>query len=579
MEKKLFKGINASPGISIGKVYLLDREKTAIPFKRIESASVPKEISRFEKAVRNAKEQLTEIKKEIVKTNPKEHAYIIDAHIFMLEDDYIIGRVKQKIASEKINVEKALKQIIEEIKEHFQKMDDPYLKERGNDIVHLGERLFRNLMGVKYESVASIPDGVVVVAHDLSPADTAQMSKGKVLAFATDVGGRTSHTAIMARSLEIPAVVGLEAISKSVENGSTIIVDGTNGIVIVNPDEKTLKEYKNRHISDIKIWEKLLITRTLPAVTLDGHEIKITGNIELPDEAKSVIQNGGQGIGLYRTEFLYLSRKVLPSQNDHYKIYKEVIEAVYPKEATIRTLDIGGDKFLSKINFGMESNPVMGLRAIRFCLKETEIFKNQLKGILQASIYGNVKILFPLISGIEEIRRAKEILNESKHELTKDGIPFKENIPVGAMIEVPSAALIADILAKEVDFFSIGTNDLIQYFLAIDRVNEHVAYLYEPMHPAILRILKQIINSAKEAEIEVGMCGEMAGEPAYTAVLIGLGINFLSMNALSIPVVKNVIRNISLKDAKKLVEDIFSISSASEIEKHLKDRGCFNEKG
>jgi phosphotransferase system enzyme I (PtsI) len=410
----------------------------------------------------------------------------------------------------------------------------------------------------------------IVVAHDLSPAETAQMVKSNIMGFANDMGGKTSHTAIMAKSLKIPAVLGLEKITQIANIEDFIIVDGTGGVVILNPDQATIEEYQVKQ-KEHEYFEKTLFKYSkLPAETKDGFRVKICANIELIEEIPSVLKYGAEGIGLYRTEFLYLNRAGLPTEKEHFEAYKKVLEKISPCPATIRTLDIGGDKFLSPVNLAEEMNPALGLRAIRFCLKEMDIFKVQLKSILKASVYGKLRILFPMISGIEEIREVKEILEEVKDELRKKKIPFDEKIEIGIMIEIPSAVVIADILAREVDFFSIGTNDLIQYSLAIDRVNEHVNYLYDPLHPAVLRLIKNVVDTAHKAGITIAMCGEMAGESLYIPILLGLGLNELSMDPPSIPRAKKIIRSTTIKESKQLLENILSFSTTDEIENFIK---------
>ncbi len=408
------------------------------------------------------------------------------------------------------------------------------------------------------------------MAHDLSPADTASLDIGKVSGFITNIGGRTSHTAIMARALEIPSVVGLEKATKEISNGDLIIIDGTLGKVIVNPTEDILSQYLEKEQRYDIAQKELFKLKDLPAETKDGYRISLLANIELTEELDSILRHGAEGIGLYRTEWLYLNRKDLPSEEEHFGIYKKVVERVLPYPVTIRTLDLGGDKFVSPMDLAQEMNPAMGLRAIRFCLKEVEIFKAQLRAILKASVFGKVRILFPMISGLDEILEAKRILAEAKEELEKKGVPFDAKIEIGIMIEIPSAVTIADILAKEVDFFSIGTNDLIQYSLAIDRINEHVSYLYEPLHPAVLRLIGNVVNYAHEQGIKVGMCGEMAGEPLYIPILLWLGIDELSMNALSILGVKRILRLITYQESKACVEEIWKLPTAREIEAFLK---------
>jgi phosphotransferase system enzyme I (PtsI) len=436
--------------------------------------------------------------------------------------------------------------------------------------------ILRNLGGEKQDVIPQMGEGVIIISADLSPADTAQMKIDKIQGFATDIGGKTSHTAIVARSIEIPAVVGLENITRRVRTNDLIIIDGSAGLVIVNPDPEIVRRYevKKRHYEETR--EMSLIDAVLPAVTRDSHHVEIGGNIEFIEEIPSIISHGADGIGLYRTEFIYINREQLPTEEDHFSIYKRVVETEKLNWSTIRTFDLGGDKFLSDPKLAKEMNPQMGLRAIRFCLKEVDLFKVQLRAIIRASAYGKTRILFPMISGIEEIQKAKKIFYEVTDELISQGIPVGEDIEIGVMIEVPSAVIIADQLAREVDFFSIGTNDLIQYALAIDRVNDRVTYLYEPLHPAVLRLIRHVVKTGHDAGIRVAMCGEMAGEAAYTMVLLGLELDELSMNPLAIPRVKKIIRGATLKEAKALLKKVMTFSSATEIrawvEKTMQER-------
>ncbi|MEK7689190.1 MAG: phosphoenolpyruvate--protein phosphotransferase [Deltaproteobacteria bacterium] len=569
----VLKGIGVSPGISIGRAFLVEGGRLETPaYCYLDLAYIPLEVKRFKKAVQESKDQLLKIRNKLLNdVKGKEHIRIIDAHLLMLEDKMLIDDTIKTIKNEKVNVEWAIRMVMKEIRDFFDSIDDEYIRERGSDIDHICDRVLKNLMGKKHETIAEIKEEVIVIAHDLAPTDTVQMVKGKVLGFLTDIGGKTSHTAIVARSLEIPAVVGLENITQKVNAGDTLIIDGTSGMVVINPSKKVIRDYEKKK-GQYSDYEKLLHHyKKLPAEMLDGRRVRLMGNIEMVEEIPSLIDHGAEGIGLYRTEFLYLNRKDLPTEDEHFKVYKDVVERVSPHPTIIRTLDIGGDKFLSQMELAPEMNPAMGLRAIRFCLKEPDIFKTQLKGVLRASVYGNLKIMFPMISGMEELRKAKAIMEEAKKELRKEQKPFNPKIFVGAMIEVPSAAIIADILAREVDFFSIGTNDLLQYSLAIDRVNEHVAYLYEPLHPAALRIIKHIVGAAHNANIAVGVCGEMAGEPEHALILLGLGLDQLSMNALSILKVKKIIRSIKYSDAKEIAETALAFSTPGEIEMFIRD--------
>ena len=448
----------------------------------------------------------------------------------------------------------------------FSKIEDEYLKERIADINDVGRRILRNLLGKEKKSLSDLKEKVIIVAHDLSPSDTAAMHKDHVAAFVTDVGGKTSHTAIMAKSLEIPAVVGVENATTVVNSGDTLIVDGALGVIIVDPDQETLDSYHSQEQKLKGIAEKFLSAKDLPAVTKDGVKIEINANIEFPDEVPAVKLHGGEGIGLYRTEFFYMNRKDSPTEDEHYLAYKYVAETMNPYPVIIRTLDLGGDKFLSQFKIPYEMQPFLGWRAIRFCLARPEIFKLQLRAILRASAHGNLKLMYPMISGVEELRQANKLLNEAKEELRLKNIPFDDDIQVGAMIEVPSAALTADILAQEADFFSIGSNDLIQYSLAVDRANEKVAYLYEPSHPAILRLINNIIESAHKADINVGMCGEMAGEPSLALILLGLGLDEFSMPPQVIPELKFLIRSITMDQAREIAQGALKLSTSREVE-------------
>jgi phosphotransferase system enzyme I (PtsI) len=570
----LMKGLGVSSGIAVGKAHVLDRGAIEpVQYCHIDESVTAGEIERFKRALDDSRKQLLRIKKKIeADEGAREHGSIIDAHLMMLNDHMLINDTIRIIKEERINAEWALKTVLKGLTALFDKMDDEYLKARGSDIEHAVNRILVNLMGARHESLADIKTPAIVVARDLSPADTAQMVKGKVLAFLTDVGGRTSHTAIIARSIEIPAVVGLESATHQIEDGDVVIIDGTTGTVIVNPSESVIHVYEKRKKRYEKYGKTLKTYRDLPSETIDGRRVKLYGNMEMLDEVGSLIDHGAEGIGLYRTEFLYLNRKDMPTEEEHLAAYKAVAKKMKGHSVVIRTLDIGGDKTLEHMDVAEETNPALGVRAIRYCFKRTDVFKTQLRAILRASAFGNVKILFPMISGVSEVRRAKAILEEAKEELRAVKTEFNDRIEVGVMIEVPSAAIIADLLAKEVDFFSIGTNDLLQYSLAIDRVNEHVAYLYEPAHPAVLRVIRQVAEAAEKAGISVAVCGEMAGEPVYALVFLGLGITHLSMSAFSLLRVKKLIRSVSYRDAKNLCAEILDMPTAKEIENHLTEK-------
>jgi phosphotransferase system enzyme I (PtsI) len=562
-------GIGVSSGIVIGKAYLIDRAKVTYALRHIGKSGIAAEIDRFKRAVEDSRIQLTEVTQKIGGEHFDEFKHIIDAHLLILKDRMISDDTERIIRDEQVNAEWALKVQHEKISRFFSELDDEYLSERLGDVDYVVERIMRNLVGKHQESITGITEDVIVVAHDLSPADTAQIDRKVIKGFVTDIGGRTSHTAIMARSLEIPSVVGLEAVSTMVKGGDCIIVNGTTGQVIINPSAEVRIEYEGLLKQYQAEERELLSIMELPAVTTDGYRVSLMANIEMPHEIQSIKQHGAEGIGLYRTEFIYLNRKSLPTEDEHFEVYKYVVENMKPKVTIIRTFDLGGDRFLSPIDLAQEMNPAMGLRAIRFCLKEVDIFKDQLRAILRASAYGPVKIMFPMISGIEEIRLTKMILEEVKDDLLARGIPFDEHIEIGSMMEVPSAMVIADLLAKEVDFFSIGTNDLIQYSLAIDRVNEHVNYLYEPLHPAVLRMIGGAVHAAHEQGIRVAMCGEMAGEPLYLPILVGIGLDDLSMNAMSILRVKKILREISYKDCKAITDEVLTFATAKEIDRYV----------
>jgi phosphotransferase system enzyme I (PtsI) len=567
---KLIHGIGASPGIVMGKAFLVDRSKVRLPQKRIDPKQVEDEVERFLKAIQESRNQLAEIKEKILDPEVRRHSFILDVHLMILDDQMLIQDTIDTIRKKKVNAEWALDLTLERLNAAFNVIEDEYLKERRSDLHYVSARVFRNLLGKKHDDITKIKGNVIVVAHDLSPADTLQINLNHVAGFITDIGGKVSHTAILSRSLGIPAVVGLEVATSLINGGDPLIIDGETGEVVVNPTEEVSQSFIERK-RQIKFMEReILKFASLPAETRDGVRIRLQANIEMVEEISSIKKYGAEGVGLYRTEILYLNREDLPTEEEHFETYRRLTESIYPAPATIRTLDIGGDKFLSNYQKGNEMNPAMGLRAIRFSLKEIEIFKTQLRGILRASHYGKLRILFPMISGIEELRQAKAVLEEVKKGLAKKKIPFDRGIEIGAMIEIPSASITADILAREVNFFSIGTNDLIQYTLAIDRINEHVSYLYEPLHPAILRIIRGLVQTAHQAGIPVAICGEMAAEPAYALILLGIGLDEFSMNPVSIPKVKKVLRISRFEETRALVEKVFQFSTASEIESYIR---------
>jgi phosphotransferase system enzyme I (PtsI) len=562
----ILKGIGVSPGITLGKAYLFDSMDVKAPFYKLsDPVLVQEEVNRFLTARKESEEQLLNLKKKLVDSGGgMEPLYIIDVHIMIMRDQKLIDLTVQNIQEMFVNAEWAVRITIDKYREIFDKMDDEYLRGRITDIEHAGQRIINNLVG-KHHVPSELPEGVVVIASDLSPANTAQLKIDKILGFATDMGGKTSHTAIVARSMEIPAVVALANITGAVKTNDDIIIDGSAGVVIVNPDPEVRKRYEWKKQLYEKAQDDLIDYAKLPAITKDNHKVEIGGNIEFIEEIPSVIHHGAEGIGLYRTEFLYVNRQELPDEEEHLENYRHVVGVNGLSWATIRTFDLGGDKFFPDKRVSHEGNPQLGMRAIRFCLKEKELFKVQLRAILRASIYGKLRIMFPMISGIEEIREAKEILAGEKRLLLSEGIKLGNDIEIGIMIEIPSAVITADQLAREVDFFSIGTNDLIQYSLAIDRINEQVSYLYQPFHPAVMRLIKTVVDAGHNAGIRVAMCGEMAGEPLYTMILVGMGIDELSMHPLAIPRVKKIIRGITFKEAQSLFGTVLTFSFVEEI--------------
>lgn len=556
-------GIGASPGIAIARSHLLNRARVAGIERRILPNEVDAEIANFQAAVDKAKAQLLEVKEQAADLHA-EHLYIIDTHLLILDDQQLFNATINLIRSELLNAEGALSRTLRRLRQVFDSISDEYLRERRSDIDSVGDRLLRNLLGEIRESLKGLTCQAIVVAHDLSPADTMQLDRNKVVGFVTDVGGRTSHTAILARSLGIPAVLGLENVSTQVASGEPMIIDGTSGTVILNPSPETFREYLVRKQRYDYLEKELHSYRPLPAETQDGYRVALRGNVELHDDIAVARDQGVEGIGLFRTEFLFMAANQPPSEEEQYRAYRSAVEIMAPHPVTIRTLDVGGDKFVPELNLLDEANPVMGLRAVRFSLKEGSLFRTQLRAILRAAAHGDVRVMFPMISGVAEIRACRHVVEKLRQELLDEGIPVGP-LSLGIMVETPAAVLIADLMAREVDFFSVGTNDLIQYCLAIDRGNEHVAYLYEPSHPAVLRALKQVCDAAGKAGIEVSICGEMAGEQLYSLVLIGLGFTELSMNPAAIPRVKRLMRQATITEARELVASLLTLPTAAEV--------------
>jgi len=566
------KGIAVSPGVVIKDAFILESEGYRIPRHLIKEDEIPKEISRLEEATTAAWKEIEKLENRVSENLGSQIASIFATHKLMLQDELLLREFSKKVEEHKFSAEYAVSLVLRVYIKKFETVDDPYLSARVADIYDIEKRLLRNLLGEKREELKNLTKEVVVVAHDLSPSQIASLDTTKVRGFVTDLGSRNSHAAIVARALGIPAVVGLETATVDIFGGDRIIIDGNRGDVIVRPDETTIKEYqlieKDFHVFEERITSEL---KDLPAVTLDGREISILGNIEFPRDIIPNLNQGATGIGLYRTEFLFLGSNESPTEEEHFKAYAQAVQELGGKPLIIRTVDLGGDKFFPA-NSNTELNPFLGCRSIRYCLEHPDIFKTQLRAILRASALGNAKIMFPLISSLQELRKAKDIVKEVMEELNQKGIDFDEKIEIGIMIEVPSAAMVADDLAKEVDFFSIGTNDLIQYTMAVDRGNEKVAHLYSPAHPAILKLLRMTITAAEENNIKIGICGEMGGEVEYTILLLGLGLREFSVApAMIIPEVKKIIRSVTYERAKEAAETVCSYNDPAKTIEYLRN--------
>ncbi len=567
---KPLKGIGAAPGIVAGTAYVLERREISIPQYWISNKEVVTETARFVAAVDQAREELKKIKDRLCKYGGRDQIYILDSYTLLLQDEMLVKNTITSIKTERINAEWALHKTLEKIKSVFNNVAEEYFRERKSDVDYVGNRILKKLLGGEEELFKNIPSKSIIVAHDLSPADSAQLMKFQVHGFVLELGGKTSHTAIVARALHLPAVVGCSNVLSKVKTGDELIIDGARGLLLINPSASQSHHYDLARKHDADVERMLLKEIHLPAQTQDEFRIQLLANMELTEEIESLKMHGAEGVGLYRTEFLFLNRSVPPTEQEQFEVYKTVLKSVYPHSATIRTLDIGADKVPTHHPYEKEVNPALGLRAIRFCFQEKDLFKQQLRALLRASVYGKLRIMFPMISSISELRLAKQMLEEAKKEVGRKRQEYDPHLKLGIMIEVPAAIFIAEELAKEVDFFSIGTNDLIQYCLAVDRGNENVAYLYKPLHPAILRMIRRVVEVAHEERIEVSVCGEMASEPLYVLILLGFGLNALSMNALSIPRAKKIIRSVSFKDAKNLLDQALQINDEGEIENFVK---------
>ncbi len=569
---KSFSGIAASPGIAMGRLRIIDRRRTVVSEYQISSESVAHETARLVQAIADTRVELESLKSRLAETSGEDHLFFIETHLMILADERLVTETSEIIRTGMINAEGALRRTLLRYRETFARIDDPYLRERISDVETVIERVLRSMTGETEEPLPQHEGQLIIAAHDISPADMLQINRNNVLAIITEIGGRTSHTAILARALDLPAVMGVEDITDLLLDGAAVIVDGLSGMVIIDPDQETFQSSLRRKQYYEYIEYELLKTVSLPAVTLDGHTVLLQGNVEIPEEGVSVLGHGGSGVGLYRTEMLFMNRAFMPDEEEQLAMYRSMQLAIAPHSLTIRTLDAGGDKLLEGIYHTEELNPALGIRAIRLSLSMPDEFKKQLRAILRVSADGPVRIMFPMISGMEEVRTAKALLEEAKRELIASDTPYDSTIQVGVMIEIPAAVTVADLLAREVDFFSVGTNDLIQYTLAIDRSNEQLSHMYQPLHPAVLRSLRQIVQAAHEAGIPACLCGEMAGDPLYLPVLLGLGFDELSMGAGSILRVKQILRRCTLERAIRIAEGCFAFSTAAEVDMYLKSQ-------
>lgn len=566
---KRLQGIAASNGIAIAKAYRLEHPDLTVEKQTIENPA--EQVSRFQQALAKAKEELEVIQAHALKELGEDKAAIFSAHLLVLSDPELVQAVEQKIEQERVNAEFALHEVASMFIAMFEAMDNEYMKERAADIRDVTKRVLAHLLGVTISNPSMITEEVIIVAEDLTPSDTAQLNRKYAKGFTTDIGGRTSHSAIMARSMEIPAVVGTKEATATIQNGDIVIIDGLDGEVIVNPTEETIAEYEQKRAAfaaQKAEWAKLVHEQT---TTKDGHHVELAANIGTPNDVEGVLANGAEGIGLYRTEFLYMGRNELPTEEEQFEAYKTVLEKMEGKPVVVRTLDIGGDKELPYLDLPKEMNPFLGFRAVRLCLDMQDMFRTQLRALLRASVYGNLKIMFPMIATVDEFRQAKAVLLEEKEKLVAEGVAVSDHIEVGMMVEIPAAAVLADQFAKEVDFFSIGTNDLIQYTMAADRMNERVSYLYQPYNPAILRLIHNVIEAAHKEGKWVGMCGEMAGEELAVPILLAFGLDEFSMSATSILRVRSQLKKLSKQEAERVKDHILSLATAEEVVRFVKE--------
>src|SRR5438874_1385859 len=567
---RTYKGIGVSPGIAIGRAVIIEKREASVYRVPIRDEEVVDEVGRFNAALEKTRDELLDLKHKVSRSMGDEYAQIFEAHAMIVTDPSFMDKVVDKIENEQVNAEWAVAEVQEELQARFNSFEDSYLRERVADVKDVADRVLKNLQGISHHDLSEIKHDVVILADDLTPSDTIHFNRRPIVGFATEAGGRTSHTSIIAKSLFMPAVIGVPRVTKIIDNDEMVIVDGYEGTLIVNPTQAMIAEYQARVFRHEEQERRLLENRDLAATTKDDRRITLQANIELVEELKDAIRFGAEGIGLYRSEFLYISKSpVLPTEEEHFQLYKSLAESCAPRACVIRTFDLGGKKLAREVIGSKENNPVLGLRGLRLCMKHRDMFRTQLRALLRASAFGKIKIMFPVVTSVQELRQVKTLVRQLRAELDAEGIANNPDVPIGIMIEVPSAAIIADILATESDFFAIGTNDLIQYSLAIDRSNENVSYLYEPLHPALLRLIKMVIDAGHKANIPVSLCGEMGADPLFAIVLLGLGLEVFSMNPSSIPVIKNIVRSVRYKDCRRIAEVALTKKTAQEIEEFV----------
>ncbi len=566
----LLDGIAASPGIAVGRLRVFDRHLLSVEEYNVARKDVCAEIDRLRQAITRTSDELNALKEQLQESTGEEHLFFIDTHLLILSDERLFAETAANIEAGLINAEGALRRTLHRYRDFFAAIEDAYLRERVSDVETVIEKILRNMVGEPHKPIIPDDGHTIVAAHDISPADILLMDRSRVIGLVTEVGGRTSHASILARAFELPTVAGVDGIADMQRDGAAVILDGLSGRIIINPDKETFVDYHKRKQHYQYVESELLKMAELPAETLDGHRISLKGNVEIPEEAALVVRHGGEGVGLYRTEMLFMNRPEMPDEDEQFRVYATMQQAIAPHPLTIRTLDSGGDKLLNGFSSATELNPALGVRAIRLSLTMPDEFKKQLRAILRVSALGKVRIMFPMISGLEELRHARALLEEARQELDAAGVPYDPAIPVGIMIEIPSAVTMAELLAREADFFSVGTNDLIQYILAIDRSNEHLASMYQPLHPAVLRSLQRVVEVAHGAGIEACICGEMAGDPLFLPVLLGLGFDELSMGTGSLTRVKQILRRCTQEQAAAVARRCLEFATAAEVDSYLK---------